>query len=237
MLRDRLVCGISHKGIQRRLLQDPALTFGEAAMKVALSAEAADRDAQRLTAGTAADKDLLTEPSQGTQPPFVHKLDRPRQGRTSLSTVKQDCYRCGGKHRHATCPCRQFVCHFCKKKGHIAKMCRKRASSRAEQTNVVVDGEEDRVVQVPEYPMFHVGSGSTKQFHTTLEVNGRLLTMEVDTGASVSLISEATFKSIRQGVVTLELKESYTGEQIKVCGSTVVLFEHNDQSLQLPLLV
>ena len=77
MLRDRLVCGISHKGIQRRLLQDPALTFGEAAMKVALSAEAADRDAQRLTAGTAADKDLLTEPSQGTQPPFVHKLDRP----------------------------------------------------------------------------------------------------------------------------------------------------------------
>ena len=53
MLRDSLVCGISHKGIQRRLLQDPALTFGEA-MKVALSAEAAYRDAQRLTAGTAA---------------------------------------------------------------------------------------------------------------------------------------------------------------------------------------
>ena len=40
MLHDRLVCGISHKGIQRSLLQDPAL--GEA-MKVALSAEAADR--------------------------------------------------------------------------------------------------------------------------------------------------------------------------------------------------
>ena len=169
----------------------------------------------------------LTEPSQGTQPPFVHKLDRPQQGRTSLSTVKQDCYHCGGK-------------HFCKKKGHIAKMCRKRASGRAEQTNVVVDGEEDRVVQVPEYPMFHVGSGST---HTTLNVNGRPPTMEVDMGASVSLISEATFKSIRKGVVTLELKESaarlqtYTGEQIKVCGSTVVLVEHSDQFLQLPLLV
>ena len=182
----------------------------------------------------------LTEPSQGTQPPFVHKLDRPQQGRTSLSTVKQDCYHCEGKHRHATCPCRQFVCHFCKKKGHIAKMCRKRASGRAEKTNVVVDGEEDRVVQVPEYPMFHVGLGST---HTTLKVNGRPPTMEVDMGASVSLISEATFKSIRKGVVTLELKESaarlqtYTGEQIKVSGSTVVLVEHNDQFLQLPLLV
>ena len=96
---------------------------------------------------------------------------------------------------------------------------------QAAETNVVVDGEE---VQVPE---FHVGSGST---HTTLKVNGRPPTMEVDMGASVSFISEATFKSIRKGVVTLELKESaarlqtYTGEQIKVCGSTVVLVEHND---------
>ena len=113
-------------------------------------------------------------------------------------------------------------------------MCRKRASGRAEQTNLVVDGEE---VQVPEYPMFHVGSGST---HTTLKVNGRPPTMEVDMGASVSLISEATFKSIRKGVVTLELKESAARLQtytIKVCGSTVVLVEHNDQFLQLPLLV
>ena len=60
MLRDRLVCGIANKGIQRRLLQDPALTFKEA-MKVAQSAETADKDAQRLTARpNVVDKDLLT---------------------------------------------------------------------------------------------------------------------------------------------------------------------------------
>ena len=77
MLRDRLVCGIRDKGIQRGLLQDSALTFDEA-LKVALGAEAADKDARRLTLPTATDKDLFTqkmEPSSAQDTP-VHKIGR-----------------------------------------------------------------------------------------------------------------------------------------------------------------
>ena len=48
MLRDRLVCGTSHKTTQRRLLQESDLTF-EKALQVALSTEAADTDSKRLT--------------------------------------------------------------------------------------------------------------------------------------------------------------------------------------------
>ena len=58
MLRDRLVCGISNKIIQRRLLQEPDLTFD---MGIALSVEAADKDAKRLTGGPNEDKDLSTQ--------------------------------------------------------------------------------------------------------------------------------------------------------------------------------
>ena len=61
-----------------------------------------------------------------------------------------------------------------------------------------------------EYTMVHVGAISSKPFHATLTVNGRPLTMEVDTGASVSIISESTLESIRQGVARLELQESDT---------------------------
>ena len=42
MLRDRLVCGVRDKSIQRRLLQTPDLTFNKA-HEVALAAEAAER--------------------------------------------------------------------------------------------------------------------------------------------------------------------------------------------------
>jgi len=43
MLRDRLVCGMSSRGIQRRLLMEHSLTF-EKALEIALAAEAADKD-------------------------------------------------------------------------------------------------------------------------------------------------------------------------------------------------
>ena len=67
--------------------------------------------------------------------------------------------------------------------------------------------------------------------------------MEVDTGASVSLISETTFNTIQNGVARMELKDTatrlhtYTGESIAVRGSTVAQVVHCGQTLELPLIV
>ena len=36
------------------------------------------------------------------------------------------CYRCGGKHNPARCRYKEENCHFCGKKGHIARICRRR---------------------------------------------------------------------------------------------------------------
>ena len=67
--------------------------------------------------------------------------------------------------------------------------------------------------------------------------------MEVDTGASVSITSQETFKAIQNGESTLQLEESsvklqtYTGEPIPICGSTQVQVVHNEQVLSLLLVV
>ena len=74
--------------------------------------------------------------------------------------------------------------------------------------------------------MFHVSSGQAGPLHATVTVNGNPVSMEMDMGASVSIASLVTFESIRVGEATLELEESevkfqtYTGEAIKVCGTT-----------------
>ena len=47
MLRDRLVCGVNHKGIQRKLLAEADLTY-ELAYSLALAIEASERDAAAL---------------------------------------------------------------------------------------------------------------------------------------------------------------------------------------------
>ena len=67
--------------------------------------------------------------------------------------------------------------------------------------------------------------------------------MEIDTGASVSLVGEGTFKDIRDGKLTVELQETstqlqtYTKEAIPVPGSAQVPVEHNGHSLTLSLIV
>ena len=47
MLRDRLVCGVNHQVIQKRLLAEKSLTFEEA-LEIALLVEAADNDVKHL---------------------------------------------------------------------------------------------------------------------------------------------------------------------------------------------
>ncbi len=59
MLRDRLVCGVNHEGIQCRLLAEKALTY-EKAREIALAVEAAERGTKDL-------KPTRTLP--GTEPP------------------------------------------------------------------------------------------------------------------------------------------------------------------------
>ncbi len=48
MLRDRLVCGVRHEGIQKRLLSEKDLTF-ETAYDLALSLETAERDSKSIS--------------------------------------------------------------------------------------------------------------------------------------------------------------------------------------------
>ena len=46
-IHDRVVCGISNKDVQRRLLQEPDLTFDKA-LEMVQAAETAERDSRRL---------------------------------------------------------------------------------------------------------------------------------------------------------------------------------------------
>ena len=37
-----------------------------------------------------------------------------------------DCYRCSRKHHATKCSFKEYMCHACKKKGHLARMCHSR---------------------------------------------------------------------------------------------------------------
>ena len=74
-------------------------------------------------------------------------------------------------------------------------------------------------------------------------INEKTVSMEVDTGASVSIISEDTYNSVFAESKPLLHKNTdvvlrtYTGQKIPVVGCCTVAVKHNNQTAQLPLLI
>ena len=73
-----------------------------------------------------------------------------------------------------------------------------------------------------------------------VEINGKIIQMELDTGAGVSIISKETFdkhfKHIQLKPCTAQL-HTYTGDPIRVCGQFSPSLRYSNQCTSLPLLV
>ena len=121
MLRDRFVCGIAHPAVQKRLLAEPDLTLTKA-VTVAQAVELAEKGAQQLQLPVDKEaKEVHKFSTTNSQPRAdTRKKDSSSGGKASSTS----CYRCGGKHNQQTCRFKSETCHFCNKRGHIAKVCR-----------------------------------------------------------------------------------------------------------------
>ena len=238
MLRDRLVCGIRNKTVQRRLLQEVKLTYTKA-LDIAIAAETAEKDAKSLH--TSEDSKVPPESENGGKPiNRIYKNPKPRRQQQESS----ECYRCGGLNQASHCRFKEYECHFCKKRGHIASACRKKKEHKKEpreQANKVDEQTNEGATPQEDYPLFHIGSGSTKLVNVTVTMNGQEVQMELDTGASVSLMSEETFRKIKGDCSVLQESKArlftYPGEPIAVVGSTNVTVDHNKQTAVLPLVI
>ena len=125
MLRDRLVCGISSSSIQRRLLAEPELTL-QKAQDLAQAIESADKNVRDLQG--------QRQPPATSTLHAVTRRQAPRWTRArtdSGKTVEIPCCRCGGKDLPRDCRFKTAVCHSCKKRGHLSRMCRAKGTQTA----------------------------------------------------------------------------------------------------------
>jgi len=85
-----------------------------------------------------------------------------------------------------------------------------------------------------------VGVKGSAAIYVQLQVAGKTLRMEVDTGAAVSVISEKMVKELwphaQLHPSTVELK-TYTGEHLQVVGELVVDAQYEEQSAQQLCLI
>ena len=244
MLRDRLVCGIGDGKIQRRLLAESELTFKKA-FELAQAMETADRDARDL----------------GKPREEVHAIGGTAGGRKDVAPQTANItprYHCGSRHR-GECRFKNAVCHGCGKRGHIRRACRSRGKPQQSQqsgkrsqphtANVLVgEGTEgatasDEDDTMPVYTMYNISNQGANPWSVTVQADRADLRMEIDTGASVSIISMATYQATwleNERPVLQPSRASlstFTGEKIDVIGLIDVRVIYKGQDKCLPLLV
>ena len=175
--------------IQRKFLAEKDLTLN-AALEMARAMEAAEQNARSL------------HPAHSSEEQEVNAVKRtsttPREatvGPTGWENAR--CTRCGGtSHTPAECRFKSAVCHACKKRGHLAKMCRSRgrAGYRPPRQTHTVDqdpeGEESDTEDT--YCLFNIRT-KQKPIMVNISEDGKNLRMDLDTGAAVSVMSEQTY--------------------------------------------
>ena len=214
-LRDRLVCGIRSEGTQKRLLAEAKLDLTKA-IEFALSSETAE-NSQQL---------------KGPEQLCVWQV-------AQASGVSKACNCCGSNHKERDCHHRDTVCHTCGKKGHLANICHsvrqpafKQTSSRG-RGGYRGKGNTKRVESTEcddsSAPILVVCGQQSPPLTVNLQLNGVPVTMEVDTGVTVLLMSEESQRHFFPEVVfkrsTVRLT-TYNMEAIAVVGTMTVQVEY-----------
>ena len=120
--------------------------------------------------------------------------------RSSVSPQQQQlCGRCNRKHaKESQCPARGKKCRNCSKEGHFAAVCR----TKAVQKKAV--GEVSWKLDTPARELdetFFLGSvksnnSDENDWQVELELNGKPTKFKIDTGADITVISEATYNNL-----------------------------------------
>uniref|UniRef100_A0A1X7VMV4 CCHC-type domain-containing protein n=1 Tax=Amphimedon queenslandica TaxID=400682 RepID=A0A1X7VMV4_AMPQE len=179
-LRDRFVCGLKNVRIQKKLLivDDEELTFA-AAVEMATTAETVEEGLNNLSVSGR---------------PDIRKV---------LPKKISICYRCGKDGHWANdCKHRVTVCRRCGKRGHLQAVCRSsklfQKSSTVPVKNIMNQGvgeEKDDGSSDEDLSIFQVNSASDSPppILVTAQLNGCPISMEVDTGAAVSIVSKRVY--------------------------------------------
>jgi hypothetical protein len=223
-LRDRLVCGMRHENIQKKLLSEAGLTL-KRAIAISFAMETAAKDAVELR-------------NSYSEAP-VHKLHdrrKPQPRQKKQNTPK--CYRCDGQGHYANeCRFKEAICHKCNKKGHIKKACKGKKISDTRKLHLLGDNEDDESDSYGIYSLSKKANDAIVIKPCVEKVN---IPMELDTGSAVSVISYVDYRkyfpTLPLDSTSVTLK-TYLGEKIIPEGVMHVNVQYNNQSANLDLYV
>lgn len=257
LIRDRIVCGIRDKALQKRLLRDNNITMDDA-VELCIAAETSERQARAL-------QDL-------------HVVDIIRKPKTSgfvrnkEATQEIDCGRCGTKHRVRACPAYGKICHLCKGRNHFSVKCKFRSEnsnksfinnknvnfkpkSNVNNKNVkeIASNEENcnlsdtfLVTSVEKLDSNFIINNiemSKNAWYTDIKVANRTVKFKLDTGAEVNIIPRSVSDRLLLENSNIKLQKSditlvgYGNYKTKAIGKINLTCKTNNKQFNLDFVV
>ena len=232
MLRDRIVCGINDSIIQRRLLAEKGLSF-KTALELAQGMESAAKNVRELNV-PARELPSTAGPTAAAHNP-VNQV-----GDNAANRSPPTCYRCGKPgHYASSCKYKKTVCNKCGIVGHLQKVCRSKQSKPTKKPHKPINSVQDD--EIDEYQLLNITSpGKATPWNVSVDIEGSTVLMQLDTGASLSLMSESTFRELwpERNLSPSQVRLcSYSGESIPVLGSVDVTVTYKSQCHKVTLIV
>ncbi|KAL5505300.1 hypothetical protein EMCRGX_G006710 [Ephydatia muelleri] len=220
LIRDRLVIGIRHEALSRRLQMDPELTLGKATRMVHQE-EAVKEQQVALKQNKDGEGSVRAEIGR-------MKISKPKE-----PTSKQACWRCGNHHDYGKCPAYRATCYSCRKRGHFKSQC---SSKRGTPDQ---DADEGEIEQVEIAFLGGVG-GRKGQWVTKMSLCGQLAQFKIDTGAEVTAISHKQYRKLKLNVTLTKPSKVLYGpanQSLPVLGEFVGTLAFRDKSCSQRIFV
>ncbi|XP_055331222.1 uncharacterized protein K02A2.6-like [Paramacrobiotus metropolitanus] len=144
------------------------------------------------------------------------------------------CYACGGKrHVKADRWAKEATCRKCGKKGHVAKACKP-----APKGDRGGGGRRTWTMQ-EDFDVLAIGDEVEGSIRVPITLNDSRVSMLLDTGSGVTIITASTWRQIGSPKLTLYATplRSFTGHPIQVIGSSMMPVVYGRRRKSLPVVV
>lgn len=158
----------------------------------------------------------------------------------------KECSRCGYNSHYPNdrnrCPGYRSTCQNCGMQGHFTRKCLKRQAKQSERKNVnMCHNEKEQERLENEKFAFQLNStNKNNRIMCPIQINGKDVSMQLDTGADMSIISEHVARNIPYLKIERDkssLITDYSSREIEIVGKADVMVKYEKQILELPLVI
>lgn len=233
-LRVQFVRGLRCTETKERLLQESPSTKFDDIVKTALAIETSKLESKAMG------HDNMSSVNKISIKKNTYNKGGYQANKSANTGEKKEiqCYRCG-KMNHKAIECRlnweKLICKKCNKKGHVQAVC----FHEMKQLEIQDELDQDSDEEIFEIHKIQINKNNEK-FTIRLQLQGKVHTWELDTGAAVTTCSEKYyeiyFKDLQLEKTKIKLK-TYTGEIIEPIGTCTTKIKYKNKEIEGRLFV